>query len=171
MSRGGLVLEARKILEAAALDADMSISCAESCTGGSIAFLLTGVEGLSHMFEAGFVVYSDKAKGGVLGIPTQAIEEYGPVSPEIALAMARGVLDRSQSDVAVAVSGYTGDAGPHENGLVHIAVADKTGRSFHKEFHFGEVDRDEGRDLASAAALALLLDTILSAPPPLQTAS
>jgi len=151
---------AAAVLEAAER-AGLSVAAAESCTGGHIASLLTGAEGLSHVFEAGFVAYSDKAKSDVLGVPADQVERFGAVSREVALAMAEGALKGSRSTIAVAVSGFTGGAPPgEENGLVHIAVVDENGRSFHREYHFGEVDRDEGRDLAAASALELLRKAI-----------
>jgi len=158
-----LCLLARDVLEAAR-DTGLSVATAESCTGGNIASLLTCIEGLSHMFEAGFVAYSDEAKSDVLGIPASDVEIHGAVSRAIALAMAAGAVSRSRADIAVAVSGYTGDAGPHENGLVHIAVADSAGRTMHREYHFGEVERDEGRSLAASAALKLLKQALLAVP-------
>lgn len=141
----------------AAKQRDMSVAAAESCTGGHIASLLTGAEGLSHMFEAGFVTYSDKAKTDILGIPAEDVERYGAVSRNVVQAMAAGAVKSSRSQIAVAVSGFTGGAPPgEENGLVHVAVANDAGRTFHREYHFGDVDRDEGRDRAAEAALQLL---------------
>ena len=150
---------AQEVLEAAR-DTEMAICTAESCTGGMVASLLTDVEGLSTWFRSGFVVYSDEAKTALLGIPARDVQEHGAVSREIARAMARCALRRSGSDVAIAVSGYTGAAGSHENGLVHVAVADAAGHDRHREHHFGDVVRTEGRALASAAALRLLLEAI-----------
>ena len=91
---------AEEVLRAAE-QADMSVAAAESCTGGHIASLLTGVEGLSHMFEAGFITYSDKAKTDVLGIPTGDVERYGAVSREVALAMAAGAMKNSRSRICL----------------------------------------------------------------------
>ncbi|MCB5425176.1 CinA family protein [Altererythrobacter sp. CC-YST694] len=147
----------------AAVDRDFSVASAESCTGGLIASTLTGIEGLSSAFSSGFVTYSDEAKTGLLGIPMAQIDRYGAVSPQIALAMARRALAISDADVAVAVSGYTGPAGGHENGLVHVAARDRAGQEIHGEFHLGEVERNEGRQLAAAAALRILHDAILKA--------
>jgi nicotinamide-nucleotide amidase len=145
----------------AADGAGLTVAAAESCTGGHIASMLTGIEGLSHVFEAGFVTYSDKAKSDVLGIPGEDVSQFGAVSREVALAMAAGALKSSRSNIAVAVTGFTGGAPPgEENGLVHIAVVDETGRSFHREYHFGEVERIDGRDLAAGAALAMLKNAI-----------
>lgn len=143
-----------------AKSADILIATAESCTGGHVASLLTDIEGLSRHFDRGFVVYSDEAKTELLGIPPEEVESKGAVSREVVIAMAQGALRRSAAVAAVAVTGYTGPAGKHENGLVHIAAAHAEGHVVHRECHFGEVERDEGRNLAAAAALELLRDTI-----------
>ena len=67
-----------------ACDRGLSLATAESCTGGLIAAILTDVEGTSHAFERGFVVYTIEAKAGLLGIPRSLIDTHGVVSREIA---------------------------------------------------------------------------------------
>lgn len=140
-------------------DRDATLTAAESCTGGLIAATLTGIEGLSGAFVGGFVTYCDETKSAMLGIPADDIARYDAVSPQIALAMVTRARDLVQADFAVAVTGFTGEAGGNENGLVHIAVADKGGAA-QREFHFGEVDRNEGRAKTAEAALAMLADLI-----------
>jgi nicotinamide-nucleotide amidase len=149
---------AEQVLQAAD-EAGLSLASAESCTGGLVATLFTGVEGLSSAFCCGLVTYSEHAKSAVLDIPADRIERFGAVSEEIARAMARQARKVSGADLAVAVTGYTGAAGPHENGLVHIATFDGA-REAHAEFHFGDVSRDEGRRLAASEALHALLRAI-----------
>lgn len=144
----------------AACEAELTVAAAESCTGGMVASYLTGVEGLSSWFRCSFVTYNDEAKAAMLDIPLSVIRGYGAVSEEVAIAMAEQARRISQAGVAVAVSGYTGAAGPHENGLVHIAACDSAGHRTHREFHFGEVSRDEGRQLAAIAALRILEEAI-----------
>lgn len=144
----------------AACEAELTVATAESCTGGMVALHLTGVEGLSSWFRCSFVTYSDETKAAMLDIPISDIRGYGAVSEEIALAMAEQARRISQAGVAVAVSGYTGAAGPHENGRVHVAACDSAGHRMHREFHFGEVSRDEGRQLATIAALRVLEEAI-----------
>lgn len=156
---GDLWPAAEKVLKAADL-ARVKLAAAESCTGGYLSALLTGVTGLSHQFSSGFIVYSDQAKNNLLGIPLDEIRAYGAVSKEIALVMARNARRCANADIAVALSGYTGSVGRRQNGLVHIAAADSLGNEMHREFHFGDVDREKGRKLAAGAALDLLLDVI-----------
>ncbi|MFA7597253.1 MAG: CinA family protein [Novosphingobium sp.] len=152
---GALENLARQVLELAD-DAGMVIATAESCTGGQIASVLTEVEGLSNRVHCSFVTYSDAAKNELLGIPLSLIEAEGAVSKDVVLAMAGGALARSSADVAVAVSGYTGSAGKHENGLVHFAVCKRDGYRIHRECHFGPVEREEGKAIATRFALDLL---------------
>lgn len=146
---------ARAALQAAS-DAELRLAAAESCTGGFISSMLSGVEGLGHSFDCGFVVYSNEAKNLLLGIDLEEIEQHGAVSKIVALHMARGAVAHSKADVAVATTGYTGHAPQGKNGLVHFAVADRNGKTMHRLHNFGEVERDEGRLLAAGEALAML---------------
>jgi nicotinamide-nucleotide amidase len=136
------------------------VATAESCTGGYLAALLSGAEGVSHLFAAGLVVYSDDAKTRLLQIPRASIDRYGAVSREIVQAMAGAALEVTGAGIAVAVSGYTGPPGEQENGLVHFAVANRSGASVHLERRFGDVTRDAGRRLAAMQALTLLRDCL-----------
>ncbi|MDX9875730.1 MAG: CinA family protein [Spongiibacteraceae bacterium] len=107
-----------------ACDRHFKLATAESCTGGLLASLLTDVEGCSHAFERGFVVYSDAAKQEMLGIPQRILNDAGAVSKEAAFAMAEGGLRYSHADICVAITGFAGPGGPESTpGLVHIAVA------------------------------------------------
>jgi len=85
-----------------AKEKSLSLTCAESCTGGLLSSILTDIEGLSHVFERGFVVYSNAAKCDLLGLEPALVDRCDAVSREVAEAMARGALQRSQADIAVA---------------------------------------------------------------------
>jgi nicotinamide-nucleotide amidase len=151
---------AREVLERAD-EARVTIATAESCTGGGLASLLTSIDGCSSAFDRAFVTYSNDAKRDMLGIPPAMIERFGAVSRQVAEAMAERALGLSSAAVAVAVSGFTGPAGPgDENGLVHFAAACRDGRLLHRECHFGEVEREEGQRLALGEALDLLLEAL-----------
>jgi nicotinamide-nucleotide amidase len=143
--------------------ANQSIATAEGCTGGQLSALLSGVERTSKWFRCGVVAHSNEAAAALLGIPLGDLERHGGVSREIAIAMAEGALRVARADVAVAVCGHAGPAGRPGNGLVHIAVTDQVGRVKHNEFRFGEVNRSEGRLLATASALSMLHDAIVKA--------
>lgn len=137
----------------------LKLTTAESCTGGLIASLVTDVEGLSSTFDRGFVTYSEEAKSDLLGVEPAFIARHGVVSREVARAMAEGALERSSADVAVAVTGFAGKAGPNdEAGLVHIALVRRGERPVLRECHFGEADRDVVRQRVAAAALEMLED-------------
>ena len=84
---------------------------AESCTGGGIAEALTSVPGSSRWFDRGFVTYSNAAKIDMLGVEPSLIAHWGAVSEPVAAAMVGGALDRSQADLAVAVTGIAGPTG------------------------------------------------------------
>lgn len=135
---------------------DLKIGTAESCTGGLLAALMTNVEGLSHVFERGFVVYCDEAKADMLGIDPVLLEQEGAVSAACAAAMVDGALERSRADVMVAITGYAGptDDGGKE-GQVFIAAGLRTGDHIVEEFRFGKSGRDTVRDAAVEAAVAL----------------
>ena len=95
-----------------ASDRGMTLATAESCTGGLIASVLTDVEGRSHVFERGYVVYTNDAKAEEVAVPSRLIDQNGAVSEPVARAMAEGALRCSGASVAVAVTGFAGSAGP-----------------------------------------------------------
>lgn len=133
------------------------LATAESCTGGLLAALLTDVEGRSHVFERGFVVYSRDAKCDLLGIARDKVERCGAVSREIAVEMALGALRHSPADVALSITGFAGPAGPgDEQGLVHFACARRHGGTCHREEHFGSIGRQGVRLAALTVALGML---------------
>ena len=87
------------------------LATAESCTGGGIAACVTEVAGSSAWFDRGFVTYSNAAKSELLGVAPGLIETHGAVSEAVVRAMTAGALQRSQAQVAVAVSGIAGPGG------------------------------------------------------------
>ena len=141
-----------------ASDRDLALATAESCTGGLLASLLTDVEGVSHVFERGFVVYSPQAKCELLGIDHAKIEQCGAVSRDVAEAMARGAIKASNADIAVSITGFAGDG--DEPGLVHFACATRTGDLAHREQRFGEIGRGPIRIAAIRTALELFQDAL-----------
>lgn len=106
------------------------LACAESCTGGWIAKVLTDLAGSSAWFDRGFVTYSNQAKQDMLGVREQTLEVHGAVSRETVLAMSTGALARSAAQYSVAVSGIAGPGGGTPDkpvGSVWIAWADPAG--------------------------------------------
>lgn len=136
---------------------EMRIATAESCTGGLLAALLTDVAGRGHVFERGFVTYTNEAKSEMLGIPIDLIDEHGAVSRTIALAMAKGALERSQAHFALSITGFAGPGAPgDEEGLVHFACARRDGQTCHREEHFGAIGRGGVRIAALEVALSMV---------------
>ena len=148
--------QARRLLRRA-VERDVSIVTAESCTGGLLAALLTDIEGASRALERGFVVYSAEAKCELLGIEAAMIDDCGTVSRDVAVAMARGALAHSHGDIAAAITGFAGPGAPgDEAGLVHLAAVARDGRIAHRELHLGDVGRGPVRERSLAVALDLL---------------
>lgn len=93
------------------LSKEMKISFAESCTGGLLAQILTSVSGASQVFDMGVCAYANRIKQEFLGVPAQVLEEYGAVSAQTALWMARGIKKLSGADIGVSVTGIAGPTG------------------------------------------------------------
>lgn len=98
--------------------AGRKVTLAESCTGGLVAAALTEIPGSSAVFDRGYVTYSNEAKMQMLGVASDIIETFGAVSVACAWAMAKGALEHSGADVAVAISGVAGPGG----GTIHKPV-------------------------------------------------
>jgi len=138
-------------------DKGLTVSTAESCTGGMLAALLTDIEGAGRGFDRGFVTYSKVAKTELLGIERGLLERNDAVSEQVARAMAEGALSRSKADIALAVTGFAGPAGDGcEEGLVHFALAARTGRPLHRVEHFGTIGRGPVRIKALDVMLEML---------------
>ncbi|NJR79311.1 CinA family protein [Sphingomonas sp. 36D10-4-7] len=161
------VLKLAQRVLAQACDKDLSIATAESCTGGLLASLLTDVEGASHAFERGYVVYSKQAKCELLGIAPEVVERCNAVTREVAEAMASGALAGSHADIALGITGFAGPGAPDdEPGLVHLACATRAGHRAHRECHFGDVGRGEVRSGALRVALEMMGDGLRVSDPP-----
>lgn len=144
-------------------DSGLTLSVAESCSGGLIAKRITDIPGSSGYFLLGVVTYSNSSKERVLGVSKDLLEAHGAVSSEVASAMAEGVRALSGSDLGIATTGIAGpDGGTPEKpvGTVYIAIASADGcRAFHHSF---SGDRYLIRDATAEAALELLSDTLAS---------
>ena len=134
-----------------------TISTAESCTGGSIAALLTSVAGSSEYFLGSVVSYANSVKAGVLGVDEKIIEEHGAVSSECVAAMAEGVRKLTGSDFSIATSGIAGPGGGSDAkpvGLVWIGVSShKSTETFSMVF---KGDRKRNIERFAANALNIL---------------
>jgi nicotinamide-nucleotide amidase len=134
----------------------MTISTAESCTGGYLAHLITSVPGSSEYYTGSVIAYSNSIKQQLLGVSVQSIENYGAVSEQVVKEMAEGVRMKFNTDFAIATSGIAGpDGGSIEKpiGTIWIAVASQNG-TIAKKFMFGE---HRGRNIRRSALAALNL--------------
>ncbi len=134
------------------------IACAESCTGGMLAALLTEVAGSSDVFDRGFVTYSNDAKINMLGVKQTTLNAHGAVSEPVARAMALGALERSKSQIAVSITGIAGPGGSEfkPEGRVCFALATAAG-VLTQTVEFGPLGRGAVRLAARDHALALIL--------------
>ncbi len=141
---------------------DLTVTCAESCTGGLLSARLVNVPGISEVYKAGIVTYSNKAKRNFLNVKKGTLQKNGAVSKQTAEEMAKGAAAFAKADVAVAVTGIAGpDGGTEEKpvGLVFIACCVK-GKTTVEKYNFSG-NRGIVRKFAVAAALTLMRRCIL----------
>lgn len=137
---------------------NVSVAVAESCTGGLVAEKLTRVPGISAVFSAGFVTYSNQAKSDLLGVEPELIRAHGAVSCKVAEAMARGAALRAGARLAVSVTGVAGPGGGTSEkpvGLVWFGLS-RDGASSSEERRFAVRGRDLIREFAANTALDLV---------------
>lgn len=136
----------------------LTLSAAESCTGGMVGSMLTGVPGSSDYLLFDAVTYANSAKTEVLGVSTEVLRAYGAVSEESARAMAEGALRVGGSDLAVSITGIAGPGGGTEQkpvGTVWFGLARKAGKTETLRHQF-DGDRDLVRRRAAYRALDLV---------------
>ena len=141
---------------------ELTISTIESCTGGLVAGRLINVPGVSDVFKAGYITYSNKAKRKVAGVKKATLHKYGAVSEQVAAEMAKGAAAVSKADVSVSITGIAGpDGGSDEKpvGLVYIGCNVK-GKITVEKFQFSG-NRAKIRENAVAYAMILLRKCIL----------
>jgi nicotinamide-nucleotide amidase len=149
----------------ALLEAGLTLSVAESCTGGLLGHRLTSVAGSSRYFERGVIVYSNEAKQALLGVPEAVLRAHGAVSGPCAEAMARGICRASGSPCGLSVTGIAGPGGGSEAkpvGTVFIGLAVMDAVTS-RRFRFGG-DRASVKWQSSQTALDMLRRRLLAAP-------
>ena len=157
-----LVDKARAVVEAN-LAAGRRVAVAESCTGGLVSAALTEIPGSSDVFEAGYVTYSNASKIGGLKISEDVVDTFGAVSIATAWAMARGALEASGADVAVAITGIAGPGGGTPTKPVGTVIFARAERDADPDNvvadskHFEVEGRSGVRLQAALCALALLM--------------
>mgnify|MGYP001041919863 CR=1 FL=1 len=116
----------------------LTIAAAESCTGGLLSHILTGVSGSSAYFIGGVVAYSNRIKETVLGVSIDTLEKFGAVSAQTAQEMAQGIAEKFHTAIGLSTTGIAGPTGgtPEKPiGLVWIGIHFK-GKTYAHECHF-----------------------------------
>lgn len=140
----------------------MTVTTAESCTGGLLAGRLLNISGASEVYQEGHITYSNEAKERVLGVSHETLEKYGAVSVQTAEEMAKGAANAAGADVAVSITGIAGPGGGTEEkpvGLVYVGCYVK-GKIRTEEFHFTG-NRAKNRENAVVRALTVLREELL----------
>lgn len=157
-----LVEAARRVVDANRA-AGLRIALAESCTGGLVSAAITEIPGASDVFEASFVTYADESKLGLLGVSLDVLETFGAVSLAVGWAMARGAIEKTKADVAVAITGIAGPTGGTEKKPVGTVVFARARRDSSPDDivadkrEFGDLGRGAIRLQAALCALELLM--------------
>lgn len=141
---------------------EITLTTAESCTGGKLAGRIMNVAGVSDVYHEGYITYSNAAKEKLLGVKHGTLESCGAVSPQTAEEMAAGAAKAAGADAALSVTGIAGpDGGTEEKpvGLVYIGCYLK-GNTRVEEFRFTG-NREKNRDYAVVRALTLLREELL----------
>jgi PncC family amidohydrolase len=136
----------------------LTLSVAESCTGGLLGHQLTNIPGSSDYFVGGVVAYSYEAKERILDVRHDTLFDYGAVSEHTAREMARGVRRLFGTDLALSVTGIAGPGGGMPDkpvGLVYIALSARDRDICHR--FLWEGDREENKAYSAQAALEMLL--------------
>ena len=126
-----------EILLNKSLEKKLTVTSAESCTGGMIASSIVSISGSSAIFKASVVTYSNDMKSKILNIPLKLINQNGAVSKIIAYNMASNVLNLMSADISIAVTGIAGPSGGSKNkpvGTVYIGIGTK------KNIYFKAID-------------------------------
>jgi nicotinamide-nucleotide amidase len=141
----------------------LTISTAESCTGGLISGRITDIGGSSEYFKGGVISYANEIKESILGIKSETLQKYGAVSPETAEEMANNVRIKFNTDIGISATGIAGPAGATPDkpvGLIYIGFSSKS-KVYSKRFFMGD-DRGRNRMKTVQAALDLLRRELLT---------
>lgn len=140
----------------------MTVTTAESCTGGKLSGRLLNVAGASSVYNEGYITYANASKEKILGVKHETLETYGAVSEQTAAEMALGAAKAAGADAALSVTGIAGPGGGTAEkpvGLVYIGCAVK-GEVTVREYRFTG-NREKNRDYAVARAITLLREELL----------
>lgn len=139
----------------------LTITTAESCTGGMISAAITDIAGSSAMFDRGFVTYSNIAKIEMLTVDPATLDAFGAVSEDVAAQMARGAAKAARADIAVSVTGIAGPGGSEHKPEGRVCFGLAVGGSVSTETHeFGPLGRAQVRQRSLETALTLITEAI-----------
>ncbi len=142
----------------------LTLSVAESCTGGLISKRITDISGCSNVFFGGCVTYTNEIKQRLLGVSAKTLEEHTAVSAEVASEMARGVRERTGSDIGISATGIAGPGGGSELtpvGTVYLGISTKDGESVRKLSLSSNRSREFIRTVSASNAYDMVLKYIL----------
>ena len=138
----------------------LTVSLAESCTGGMLSSAITSINGSSKVFKLGLITYYNKAKHNILKVPKQIIKKHGAVSMQCCLSMVNNLSKISKSNICISITGIAGPIGGSKDkpvGLVFIGIK-KGNRTEVKKYLF----KNKGRSYIQKAAVNKSLELILS---------
>lgn len=156
---GEQLVDLAERLQAICLGRGLTVTVAESCTGGLVADAITDIPGSSGYFLGGVVSYADSAKEALLGVPPEVLAAHGAVSAQVGRAMAEGARERFSADLAASVTGVAGPDGGSEAkpvGLTYVAVAAARGVDVRRFVWSG--DRSANKEASAAAVLEILVE-------------
>ena len=140
----------------------LTISVAESCTGGMLSSAITSIDGSSKAFTLGLVTYSNKSKINVLKVPKKTIKKYGAVSEHVCVEMLKNVSKISKTNISVSITGIAGPKGGTKRkpvGLVFIGIK-KDNKTLVRKYLFKNKKRTSIQRAAVNKALNLILSFI-----------
>ena len=145
----------------AARAAGITVTTAESCTGGLLAGAITTPPGASYIFREGVVTYSNDAKTRRLGVSEETLNAHGAVSEEVAREMAVGALGRANADLALSVTGIAGPGGSDHKPEGRVCFGCATAEAcVTQTIDFGPLGRDAVRAASVDHAIALALEAL-----------
>jgi len=138
----------------------LTISTAESCTGGLLSSTITSIVGSSKAYDLGLVPYSNKSKINILKVSKNTIKKYGSVSKQVCLSMVKNLFRITKSDISLSITGIAGPSGERKNkpiGIVYISIK-KDNKIITNKYLF----KNNGRLYIQEAAVNKSLELILA---------
>lgn len=139
----------------------LTLSCAESCTGGLLSATITKKSGISKLFVGSIVSYANSVKQNMIAVPQHQLETYGAVSRPVAISMAQGIRKATKSDWAISTTGIAGPNGGTPSKPVGTVFFSVVGPAFEESYHQEfQGTREEVQEQAVEYALKILLEAV-----------